>query len=566
MRLCTHTAYPIRVLAAALLCLACTTAAPAQLAQKHMVAAADPRAADAGLKILRDGGSAVDAAIAAQMVLGLVEPQSSGIGGGLFLLHYHAADARMDAYDGRETAPAKANAAQFLDANGTVLSYRAAVGSGRSVGVPGTLRALELAHRDYGKLPWARLFDPAIALAEDGFEVSPRLAAEIADDSLLPNAPSARAYFYDALGRPKAAGTRIVNPEYAAVLRRVAAEGPSAFYTGPVAAAIAQAVTSDPRGAGVMTVADIADYRAVRRTPLCGPYRGWNICGMPAPSSGSVTVLQILGMIEPFNLDAQPRPTPDSVHIVAEASRLAFADRAAYIADPAFSPVPAPELIARSYLATRARLISPDKAAETVAPGLPSRRSERIESTAELPSTSHLSIVDDEGNAVAMTTSIESTFGSRIMVQGFLLNNEMTDFDLAPKNGRLGPNTVEPGKRPRSSMAPTFGFSPDGRLTFVIGSPGGTRITGFVVKTIVGLIDWKLAIQPAIDLPNFLDRGNETELESGKGMEQLAESLRERGHRVRLARLASGVNGIRITAQGLQGGADKRREGVALGD
>ena len=560
----------IRGLAVATLLAAWAVPAAAQLAQKHMIVAADPRAAEAGLQVLRDGGSAADAAIATQMVLGLVEPQSSGIGGGLFLLHFRAETARMDAYDGRETAPAAVTQALYRDAKGADLSYDAIMGSGRSVGVPGTLRALEIAHRDHGKLPWARLFEPAIALAEAGFEVSQRLFEAIAEDPLLAASPTAKAYFFDANGRPKAAGTRIVNPEYAAVLRRIAEEGPSAFYTGPIAEAIAQAVTTDARGAGVMTAADIAGYRAVRRSPLCGPYRRWSICSVPAPSSGSVTVLQILGMIEPFNIGAQPRPTPESVHIIAEASRLAFADRAAYIADPTFSPVPALELIARGYLITRSQLISPDKAAAKVEPGLPFKRSGFIWSNAELPATSHMSIVDGEGNAVAMTTSVEAAFGARLMVHGFLLNNQITDFDLQPKRGRgglgPGPNTVEPGKRPRSSMAPTFGMTPEGQLGFIIGSPGGTRITGFVLKTIVGVIDWKMGMQQAIDIPNFLDRGSETELESDKGYEPLATALRARGHSVRLARLVSGLNGIRITDQGLEGGADKRREGVVLGD
>ena len=567
MRLQGHITNLIRALAVAALCVAAAVPAAAQLAQKHMIAVADARAADAGLQILRQGGTAVDAAIAMQMVLGLVEPQSSGIGGGLFLLHLRGEDGRMDAYDGRETAPAAVSAKLYEDSNGAPLSYRAVVGSGRSVGVPGTLRALELAHRDYGKLPWARLFAPAIALAEAGFEVSPRLAGEIAEDQLLANSPTARGYFFDADGRPKPAGTRIVNSAYAAVLRGVAAEGPDAFYTGPIAAAIAAAVTSDARGAGVMTAADVSDYRAVRRTPLCGPYRRWNICSVPAPSSGSLTVLQILGMIEGFDIGVQPRPTAESVHIIAEASRLAFADRAAYIADPTFSPVPAQELIARGYLAARSQLISPAKAAGNVQPGLPSRRTEVIQSDAELPATSHMSIVDGYGNAVAMTTSVEAPFGARLMVHGFLLNNQLTDFDLGFRRIQVqGPNGVEPGKRPRSSMAPTFGFDPDGKLAFIVGSPGGTRIIGFVVKTIVGLIDWKLDMQAAIDLPNFLDRGSETELESGRGTEPLAEALRERGHKVSLTRLVSGVNGIRITAEGMTGGADKRREGVVLGE
>lgn len=540
------------------------------LATRHMIAAAHPLAASAGRDILRAGGSAIDAAIAAQFVLGLAEPQSSGIGGGLFLLHFERASGRIDAFDGRETAPAGLRRDLFRNTSGLPLGFEELVATGRSVGVPGALAALELAHRAHGKLPWARLFDPAIALAETGFAISDRLAGRIAADAHLPRSGAAARYFLAADGRANPAGTMLRNPDYAATLRAIAAGGATAFYTGPIAGDIVAAVANDPRGAGALGLADLTEYRAQRRTALCAPYRAFRVCGMPPPSSGGLAVLQILGMLERFDMRAMRPNSLIASHAIVEASRLAFADRNAYVGDPEFVTVPTAALIDRGYLAQRAQLIRFTASMGRAFPGVPPRSAAAPRpagAAPELAATSHVSVVDEDGNAVAMTSSIEGGFGARLMVRGFLLNNQLTDFDLeAEAADDLSANRAAPGKRPRSSMAPTLVFDRDGALVMTMGSPGGSRIIGFVAKSLIAALDWGMSMQAAIDAPHILNRNGPTEIEADTALEDIAPALEALGHEVRNAVLRSGLTGIRATARGYQGGADRRGEGAALGD
>ncbi len=529
-----------------------------------MVAAANPLAAQAGLEMLHAGGSALDAAIAAQMVLGLVEPQSSGLGGGAFLLYWSGAEQRLRSYDGRETAPQAARPDRFLDANGQPLQFYDAVTSGKSVGVPGVLRMLELARRRHGQLPWARLFAPAIRLAETGFVVSPRLHLLLERDRFLRADPNARALYYDADGHALGAGTVLVNRAYAATLRSIAAHGADALYAGPIAEDIVRAVRA--RG-GDLAPADLERYAARERDPVCGPYRRVRICGMGPPSAGAVTLLELLGVLERTVFDRAPPLSAPAVHYFSEASRLAYADRARYIADPAFVRVPVKGLLEPDYLAQRARLIGA-RSMGAAQPGRPAL----APLAADVPDTehhgtSHLSIVDREGDAVAMTTTIENAFGSRIMVRGFLLNNELTDFSFQPQaRGLPAANRVEAGKRPRSTMAPTMVFDRDGRLRMLLGSPGGPAIVDFVAKTLVAALDWGFDIQAAIAAPNFGSLNGPTLLERDTPVQDLDQKLAERGHVLNFARLTSGVQGIERVPGGWRGGADPRREGVALGD
>jgi len=535
----------------------------------HMVAAAHPLAAEAGLEMLRAGGSAVDAAIAAELVLTLVEPQSSGIGGGAFLVHVEKKTGKVESFDGRETAPAGASERLFLDADGQPLSFYDAVVGGRSVGVPGLLRMFELAHRAHGKLPWKRLFAPAIRHADAGFPISKRLHRMIANAKHLDAFAETAAYFLNADGTPKPAGTHLKNPALAETLRRIAEGGAARFYEGEIAVAIAKTVTTASRNPGVMTVADLAGYRAVKREPVCSAYRGMRVCAMGPPTSGGVTLLQILGMLEGFDLEALGPGSAEAVHLIAEASRLAFADRNRYLADPDFVPQPVEALLAPSYLKRRAGQISRTKSLGQAKPGtlagiVPAHR---FAGWPESPSTTHLSVVDSAGNALALTASIESPFGARLMVNGFLLNNELTDFSFLPaKAGRPMANRVQPGKRPRSSMTPTLVFGPDGHLRLSLGSPGGPYIIGFVLKTLIGVLDWKLPLQEAIALPNFVNRNGETELEAKTALEAMAPALEAMGHRIRFRDLPSGLHGIERKGDTLFGGADPRREGIALGE
>jgi len=533
-----------------------------------MVAAANPHAARAGIEILHAGGSALDAAVAAQLVLNLVEPQSSGIGGGAFVLHWDEAQQRISAYDGRETAPAAARPDRFLRPDGAPMTVPEAIASGRSVGVPGVLRVLALAHGKHGRLPWRRLFEPAIRLAEEGFAVSPRLHRLIAADPLLRRNAAARAYFYLPGGDPLPVGHRLRNPELAAVLRRVADEGPDAFYRGDIARDIAAAVASHPNP-GDLTEEDLAGYRALEREAVCGSYRAHRVCGMPPPSSGGIAVLAILGVLERFPMGDLRPGSSGAVHLFAEAGRLAYADRDHYVGDPDFVPVPAAGLTDPAYLRERSMLVNPGKSMGHALPGKPAGASVALgaDATVEAGGTSHLSVVDAEGNAVAMTTSVESAFGSRILVHGFLLNNELTDFSFLPEEGgRPLANRVEPGKRPRSAMAPTFVFAPGGKFLMTLGSAGGPAIINYVAKTLTGAIDWKLGLQQAIAAPNMGSRNRETEIERGSSLEKIAAALRALGHPVAVVDLVSGTQGIARTPLGLAGGADPRREGVVLGE
>ncbi|HYU69198.1 MAG TPA: gamma-glutamyltransferase [Burkholderiales bacterium] len=537
--------------------------------QRFMVVAAHPLAARAGYDVIRRGGSALDAAIATELVLNLVEPQSSGIGGGGFLLHYAARDAKLEAYDGRETAPAGAKPWRFLAADGRPLDWPAAVVSGKSVGVPGLLRLFELAHRRHGKLPWAELFEPAIRLAQEGFPISPRLSALIASDRFLSLDDKARRYFYLPDGKAKPAGTLLKNPEFAAVLKRVAAGGADAFYRGEIARDIAAAVRSHRRSAGDLAEADFAAYSAKQREPLCGAYRRWKVCGMPPPSSGGFAVLQILEILERFDLRALKPDSIEAVHLFAEAGRLAYADRNLYVADPDFVRAPLAALLESRYLESRAKLIDPLHSMGRARAGNPAGVSANhgLAEPLELPATSHVSIVDAEGNAVALTASIEAAFGNRQMVRGFFLNNELTDFSWAPDEaGKPVANRVEAKKRPRSSMAPTMVFDEKGKLSMVIGSPGGHSIINYVALTLVNVLDWGMDIQRAIAAPRMGSRNGPTELEQGTKLERLAPELERMGHSVRVRPEASGVHGIVRTTTGWAGGADPRREGVALGD
>lgn len=560
----------------------------ARHASRHMAAAANPLAAAAGREMLRRGGSAIDAAIAMQAVLTLVEPQSSGIGGGALIMLWDGKNVRT--YDGRETAPAGATERLFLQADGTPMPFTRAQIGGRSVGTPGVLRALELAHKKHGRLPWAQLFEPAIKLAEQGFAISPRLHQLIASDSSLRSSPDMVAYFLNADGSPKAIGTRLKNPELAAVLQRIANEGPDALYRGVVAQEIVRKVQGHANP-GSLSLNDLKDYTAKERAPLCTDYQRWQVCGMPPPSSGGIAVAQILGTLQALeardkhyalaplkpvktNAPAGIEPDPQAVHLISEAERLAYADRAQYVADTDFVPVPVKGLVDPSYLAGRAALIG-ERSMGTAEPGTPpgiqvayapDRSPLRI-------STSQVVAVDDEGGAVSMTTTIESAFGSHLMVQGFLLNNEMTDFSFIPEeNGQKVANRVEPGKRPRSSMAPTLIFDrQSGELLATIGSPGGSQIIEYVAKSTLGLLDWNLDAQQAINLPNFGSRNGPTELERGQFSPALIQALKAKGHEVNEIDMTSGTQAIvrARDAQGkvsLTGGADPRREGEALGD
>jgi gamma-glutamyltranspeptidase / glutathione hydrolase len=512
-------------------------------AKGFMVAAAHPVAVEAGVAVLRLGGGAVDAAVAVQFVLGLVEPESSGLGGGAFMLHWSEKEKKLRAYDGREAAPAAARPDRFQNQ-----AFMDAAVGGRSVGVPGVLRMLEMAYQRHGRLRWAELLQYAIFAAEEGWEMSPRFHAVLEKEAHLLADPAARRLYYGSDGKPRPVGARLTNHAYAETVRTLAFEGVEPFYRGAIAADIVRAVRSHAKP-GDLSEEDLASYKAVEREPLCGPYREWRVCSMPPPSSGGVALLQILGLLERTPFKDVPSGSEKALHLYAEASRLAYADRARYIGDPDFADIPLKNLVSTSYLDRRARLIG-ERAIGLAPAGDP-----------EAAGTTHFTIVDAQGDVVSMTSTIEATFGSRIMVRGFLLNNELTDFDFAPG----GANEVAPRKRPRSSMAPTVVFGRDGAVRLAVGSPGGPFIIGYVAKALIGTLGWGHALPAAIRLPNFANRNGPTEIERGSALEALAPALRARGHEVVLREMTSGLHGVERTPQGWRGGADPRRGGAALG-
>jgi len=543
---------------------------PAARRGEAMATAANPYAVRAAVEILEAGGNAVDAAIAAELVLGLVEPQSSGIGGGGFLLYYDPRNERISAYDGRERAPAGATPSMFLDARGRPLPFLDAQASGRSIGAPSLVHMLKLAHDDHGRLPWARLFDPAIALADNGFEVSPRLAELIAaygERARLRADFGTRGYFFDAAGAPRPAGFLLRNPQYAATLRAIAEQGPRAMTEGPIADAIVSAAQRNPRG-GALTLADLQAVEARRLEPVCANYRVYRACTVGPPSSGNA-VLAILGIYE----RARPRPAgPDSADDWAAfmwASRLAYADRDHYVADDRFAPVPTQEMVAPPYLDQRAALIDVTRAPDRINPGMPAGQ-ELFDrwgrDSGDDSGTTHLSIVDSWGGAVALTATVESGFGAQRMAAGFILNNQLTDFSFQPTlNGRPVANAVEPNKAPRSSMSPMIITDRNGELQLVIGSPGGSAIIGYVARTTIGILDWNLPVQDAIGLGNVTARNDPARIEAPRMPAGVLQALTARGWRVQESALeASGLHAIRVTPQGLQGGADPRREGIVI--
>lgn len=574
---------------------------PGWATTKFAVAAANPLATEAGYRVLQAGGSAVDAAIAVQMVLTLVEPQSSGIGGGAFLLHHNGRE--VEAFDGRETAPAAVDEKLFLGADGQPVRFHAAAVGGRAVGVPGTVRMLEMAHQHYGKLAWKALFEPAIALADTGFQVSARLHALLASDPYLKKDPVAAAYFYDAAGRPWPVGHRLKNPELAAVLRAIAASGSRALLEGRVAQAIVDKVQQHPTNPGQLTLSDLAGYAARKRAPICHDHaaqgRDFRICGFPPPGSGAIAIGQILGILsnthaaalplqDGLPATAGPTPSADWLHLYTEAARLAFADRAQYLGDPDFVQPPAgswASLLDPAYLADRAKLIGQTPGApsmKTAQPGTPGGLKTSYAPMPDQPEygTSHISVFDAHGNALAMTTTIEDAFGARQMVStntarsgGFLLNNELTDFSFTPTDasGRPVANRVQPAKRPRSSMAPTLVLDKaTGQVLLSGGSPGGALIPHFTAKALYGTLNWGLTPQQAINLPNFGALGGPILLEEKRFPAATVEALRARGATVQEMALTSGLQVIvRSPAHGtpgLLGGADPRREGLVMGD
>lgn len=535
-------------------------------AREFMVATAHPLATEAGRDVLARGGSAADAAVAVQAMLGLVEPQSSGLGGGGFLLYWNAALKELVSFDARERAPLAADQSYWLQEDGEPVAFWDAVIGGRSVGVPGTPLLLETVHARYGRLPWATLIAPAIARAEEGFPISQRLAEAIADARGLDRFEGARAYFFEPDGRPKTEGAILSNPALARTLRLFAAEGAAPFYTGAIARDIVAAVRTESNP-GILTLEDLASYQVIERAPVCIQYRRHDVCGMGPPSSGGLTVAQILGMLEAFDLAALGRGIA-SRHLFLEASRLAFADRDLYIADSDFVTVPT-GLLDRDYLAARARLIDPKAAMGTASAGIPPSADTMPLSPDRLrprEGTTHFVIVDRYGDMVSATTTIETGFGSRVMTGGFLLNNELTDFALEPEtDGKPVANRVEGGKRPRSSMAPTVVLR-GGTPVLLTGSPGGANIIPYTAASIIAILDWKLDPQEAIDLPHVVNRNGPTIVEKGPGAETTASALAALGHEVMIEDLNSGLHVIVIEPDGrLIGAADKRREGTVLG-
>lgn len=538
-------------------------------AEDFMVAAANPHAVDAGYQVLKRGGSAVDAAIAVQAMLGLVEPQSSGPGGGAFILYWDNEENKLYSIDARETAPMDATESLFLDDEGNAPKWIDAVVGGRSVGTPGVIRGLELAHKRWGKADWSSLFSQTIELSKEGFEVSPRLAklVEMEINPGVKKMPAARDYFFPN-GEPLKAGSTLKNPQYANSLSLIAEQGADALYTGELAEKIVNAVQNSPIEPGALSLKDLSQYSAKLREPVCGAYRQYQVCGMGPPSSGGITTLQTLGVLENFELGELKPNSEQFAHLFTQASRMAYADRNQWIADPDFVEMPVEAMLDKTYLSSRADKIT-EKDMGKAEPGIQLQPEYEQDIAYELPNTSHVSIVDAEGNVLSMTTSIEMGFGSTVMAGGFLLNNQLTDFSLAPGDGNEKfANRVEPGKRPRSSMDPIVVLDQKGEQALhALGSPGGSRIINYVSQTLVGILDWELNVQEAINLGHVTNRNDYTSLEKGRDISRLKENLEKRGHDVKVLDLNSGLHGISIDSDGtLIGGADPRREGVAKGE
>ncbi|MGF1872728.1 gamma-glutamyltransferase [Photobacterium indicum] len=533
-----------------------------------MIASANPYASEAGAAMLRQGGNAIDAMVATQLVLGLVEPQSSGIGGGAFLMYWDAKKEALTSFDGRETAPYGVTPRLFQDDKGEPLQFFDAVVGGRSVGTPGTVKLLQHTHQRLGKLPWKTLFEPAINLAKKGFVVSPRLAKLVANDKdYLQRSAEANAYFFNQDGSPIKAGQNLKNPAYADTLMLIADQGASAFYHGKIANDIVKTVRGAKANPGVLNTMDLATYQVKEREPVCAPYRQYSICGMGPPSSGALTLGQIMGMLSHYPIAKMGPENIQSWRLLGDASRLAFADRGKYMADSDYVPMPTEGLLAADYIEQRATLLKRDTALATTAAGKPPwshTMNYALDEAIELPSTSHFSIVDKDRNMVSITTTIENGFGSRLMVRGFLLNNELTDFSFrSHADGVPIANRIEPGKRPRSSMAPTIVMK-EGEPYMAVGSPGGSQIIGYVAKTLVAHLDWGLNLQQAINLPNMNNRFGAFELEQGTTAEQWAPKLEQLGFKVKVKELNSGVQAIRVDGKSLMGAADPRREGKVI--
>lgn len=531
-----------------------------------IVASADHRATQAGINILKKGGSAVDAAIAVQSVLSLVEPQSSGVGGGAFMLYYDESSKQLHSFDGREKSPASMQADAFLDANGKPKHYFDVAFGGQAVGVPGVMALLGKAHKQYGKSPWHTLFSEAEYMAEQGFTVSPRLSQWL---QRFPNKgahPTMLSYFYDKSGKARPVGYQLKNPKFAETMRTTAKEGALAYYTGSIAKQIAKAVNTSPIAPRPLTLQDLANYKAIEREAICAPYHDYKVCSMGPPTSGGIFILQALGMLTPFNLNQEKPFSDKAIHLIIEASRLAYADREYFIGDPDLINVPTQSLLTNNYLAKRAKLINTSHAANHVQAGNPEPLNQTLLRSAhmgsEQPSTSHFSIMDSQGNALSMTTTVQGPFGSFLPAGGFILNNQLTDFSYLPtKNGVAIANAAAPNKRPRSSMSPTIVFDQSGEVFMVIGSPGGGRIFSYVLKTIISVLDWEMSMQTAIDAPNITLPEGIAELEKGKFDEKTIQALTKMGHHIKQNTQESGLNGFIVTKDNFDGGADQRREG-----
>jgi len=538
---------------------------PIKPAGLGVVSAADPRAVEAGIEMLRSGGSSTDAAIATMLALNVVEPQNSGIGGGSFMVRHDALSNAVSTIDGREAAPAAAEPYWFYDADGKPLATRETYAGGRASGVPGNLRMMALAHQRYGKLPWTRLFEPAIRMARDGVTVSARMHNGL---NLYGRHVTgwAKEAFFSADGSAIAKGTLFRNPDQAALFERIATQGSDAFYQGAQAQKIVTAVNTAERNPSKMTIMDLASYKAKERPSICGTYRAYRICGMGPPSAGGIGVLMILGQLERFDMAKLGRNSPVAWHLFAESSRLAYADRDMYVSDPDFVDVPTAGLLAPAYLAERSALMAPDRSMASVAPGNPAGAPARIRAPfKDDPGTSDLAVVDGAGNVVQVTTTINGYFGSGVPVDGIMMNNEMPDFDAIPeKGGYLVANRVEGAKRPRSSMSPTIVYGPDGKVRLAIGAAGGATIIAQVAKALVGVIDWNLSAQDAISMGLVYAPGKTATVEQGTELEALLPALQALGETAQVGPLGLKANAVEFADGRWRGAADPRSEGVAM--